>query len=155
MKRIYATQSVSRSHLASGHHASAHTAYVEHEIIEMQELLLTKGFHELWVADMDEGRKTVHQFLAALSCYEKIAVLTTSEYAEIEIESFLHLYPLIAQYTHEYELNAFLNVLHIDFLLIEEDAQMQQEAWFSLFKHKLKQYQLDRHFPVVTMKQQV
>src|SRR3990170_111182 len=70
------------------------TTFSEHDIIQLQDVFLTAGFHHITVSDITQGRSLITTFTNALNYYRAIASLTCGapelEQSIFDIYKYLH-----------------------------------------------------------------
>lgn len=148
MKRFTYTPSFSTANLYSK------KSFSEIEIIRLQKIFLTPGFHVLQVRDMLEGRKTIETFLHSLNCYTNVACLSI-ESAPLRAQVFDVFYGLtFGGYIHSYEHTMeqfFIDHFTADFIWIEATPNLLNQAWSHVFKYHLENYNIRRSLPVITL----
>lgn len=124
----------------------------EYDILELQEIFLTYGFHSLVVPSLPFGRDLTIRFLDSLNCYSNIACLSLSSR------------PLRSSVINVYEELGFsgalvhsgttietflLDQFYYDFLWIEMTQELDEAPWYWLFEQKLLEFNLFKALPIV------
>jgi hypothetical protein len=126
------------------------------DILELQDIFLTPGFHSLTVHDSATGRAVVTTMLSALKCYHASAVLTAAGTQDLELQ--LDLYAMLHQeaspLTYEALLELFLDHIHCDFLWIEATEKLTAESWYTDLQKVFIDLALDRHMPILSIRYQ-
>ncbi|MBT3827435.1 hypothetical protein HOL34_01560 [bacterium] len=143
------------SHAACQHYYADRVVHVtgqpetEEEILSMQDLFLTPGFHCLQVGSIEEARLLIERYLVSLFCFKNIAVAT----------SFDGQVPLSAvNIFDEYQLNqhgkntaqhidmSITELFYYDFLWIEADGEVATDQLYDA----LRASNIHTHTPIVT-----
>jgi len=127
--------------------------FSEHDIIWIQELFLTNGWHCLQLNDVRAGRSIINTMLYSLNYYHDVACLTIEDcpqldssccdiYAELLEKGYLESDP--------YDVDAFfLEDFNADFLWIEKTAELIKSPWYQYFLLALQDLQMSNHMPVI------
>ena len=119
--------------------------YSESDILELQNIFLNKGFHEIQVFNLDQGRKLINVFLQSLYYYHAPGCFTKQNliphkaidiYEELQskdAEIFFHERPLI------------------DFLWIEMPKKNNEMPAFTKFIQTCEKLQLEKQMPVLAL----
>lgn len=135
----------------------AQTLFTESEIIKLQNIFLTPGFHTLQVRNAYESRQTIETFLSSLNCYANIACLSMAD-APIPSKYFDIFYALTfggyINSTCQTSLeHFFLEHFDADFLWIEATPMLLAQPWFYEFKYHLDRHNIRNLLPVVTLQE--
>ena len=55
------------------------TPYTESDILELQNIFLSEGFHRIKTTDLGQGRALIHLFLDSLHCYRNPGFLAKKQ----------------------------------------------------------------------------
>lgn len=152
MKRLY--NEVARERMQQGLF-SCYQQLSEHDILDLQELFLTNGIHRITSYDLFTGRTLVDIFLQAMAQhYHEKACLTahslTLDSSVIDLYTLLQLFAGSAcvdptEYLEEF----FVEQHSIDFMWIEETAQLRLQFWYPVFLETISFLKLDHHLPII------
>lgn len=116
----------------------------ENEIIHVNNLFTTYGFHTILLKDQKESRALINRFLPTLNYYKSIACLTNP--ASIVPT---HVDNLAYMFEQENDLDAILTeCFYYDFVWIEEYQLVADQA--KLLKIKLKELNLHAELPIIS-----
>ncbi len=120
--------------------------FSEQEIIELNDVFLTHGIHDITVSDIAAGRTLIDTFLSSLNYYNNVACLTASD---IPLRSSIFdIYSEVAGGDLE---EFFLEQFYFDFLWIEVSPTLTETAWFLNFELKLLSFNMDQLLPVIIL----
>lgn len=152
MKRLYEVANQGRMQQGL---FSCYQQLSEHDILDLQELFLTNGIHHITSYDLFTGRTLVDIFLQAMAQhYHEKACLTihslTLDSSVIDLYALLQLFAGSAcvdptEYLEEF----FVEQHSIDFIWIEETAQLRTQFWYPAFLEMLSYLKLDEHLPII------
>lgn len=126
----------------------------ENDILHLQELFLTNGWHGLKVKSVDDGRSIISTMLYSLNYYNDIACLAIDE---MSVDSrFFDVYAhmieggyLEGQY---YDIEAFLiEHFYANFLWIEETQELLKAPWYRHFLQAINDLKLDTQIPIIVL----
>jgi hypothetical protein len=126
----------------------------EQEILDLQDLFLTHGYHYLNVSSHGQGRALISLFLESLQSnfFSRIACLTMSPAALPDGIASLHdelaLHGALAFDHHRLD-EFLLNEFYYDFVWIECSRELTQSPWFYYLEKKLVDYNIGLHTPIV------
>jgi hypothetical protein len=135
-----------------------HEPLSDSEILQIQDIFLTKGIHSIKVHDIQSGRIVMKRFLESLNCYHAIACLTMTE--PIIGINIIDLYSelLTGNYCaalHEQSLtDFFINQFNYDFLWIEASEQLLNSLWFTCFEQALFNLNIQTRMPIFVVTSQ-
>src|SRR3989304_5227238 len=125
----------------------------ESEILDLQDVFLSNGFHHIRVKNIDCGRSIMQIFLRTLYCYNDIACLTMGSkplepkvcdvFSELVQGNYLDQFNL-----HNWD-EFFIEQFYYDFMWIEATHQLVTSPWFAEFEDKIVTFKIDQHIPVV------
>ncbi len=129
--------------------------YSEQDIIRLQEIFLTNGWHCLQVQNLHEGRSVINTMLYSLNYYHDIACLTLRDYPLLDsvcFDVYLHALEKGCLDSDPYDLNSFfLDYFFADFLWIEETEELVASQWYGPFLQSLHDVQIEKHIPVIML----
>ncbi len=122
------------------------------EIIALQDLLLTPGFHSLKAATRSSGRTIIDVFLMSLNYFNTIGCLTLHKnslphnihniYHQLVEEGYLE------QGSDGIE-RFLVDAFYCDFLFIEIDDAMIKCNWLPIFQQKIIDLGIDTNIPII------
>jgi hypothetical protein len=125
-------------------------AFSEQTILDLNEQLLTNGFHYLTVRNVSAGRTLFYTFLNSLNYYSEIACLTLSD--QPLTGKVIDLYESLQQYGYLLELPYLEDLLQekwqFDFLWIEVTQELLNTGWFYNFLDSLIEVHLQKAIPI-------
>lgn len=122
------------------------------QIIALNNLLLTPGFHTILVNDVATGRTLLDTFLLTLNCYYQVGCLST--HAAPWPAGIDNIYDQLVSggYLKDKDLEQyFMDSFHSDFIWIEEQPSLTNYHWFDLFKQKIIELHLDQEIPIISL----
>jgi len=122
------------------------------QIIALQDLLLTPGFHCLKVANVASGRMIIDIFLMSLNYFHTIGCLTLHQ---SPLPGNIH--NMYIQLLEEGYLNEggdgierfLIEAFYCDFIFIEMEEAIMSKKWLPLFQQKIIDLGLDKTVPVI------
>lgn len=124
------------------------------DILDLQEIFLTPGVHELHINSVEEGRFIIDKFLGSLNCYHKKACFTLSELAldcqTTDLYLELLLMSRVDGVTGSLEGFLYDHGDH-DFIWIEATKKVLANSVFHEFVQHLKLFDGKMQFPVVLL----
>lgn len=132
---------------------SSFSSISELQILELQEVFLTKGFHYIAVPTIQEGRTLIYTFLNALRCFQSVGCITKDkmplEKGIFDIVSYLDFCGFNdVKNIAERELY-FIEDFAFDFLWIESN---KNDQWHHGFEQKLQELSIDQHIPIIILR---
>jgi len=128
--------------------------FSEHDILDLQELFLSPGMHELTVPNIAAGRELMSSVLTAFNCFPRIACLTTASLPLPAHVTHLHdemaLHGALAFSNHQLD-SFLLEHFYYDFLWIEVTPELLQSAWYPYFQLKLIDFNLAMTLPIIAV----
>lgn len=132
------------------------SAFSERDILTLNDLLLTKGLHNINVKNILVGRNIMNVFLTLLNHYKEVYWLSCNEtvvdwqdlYADLKNYGCLQ-----QQSTALYEAY-FYEAFYADCLIIEYTTALAQEPWYALFETALLKAQVFEQMPVIYLNYQ-
>jgi hypothetical protein len=123
----------------------------EQQIIELQELFLTPGFHQYPITTVKDARALMYTFLDALRCYQIVGCMTANTDLPLrksifDINDYLWQYGYLGSSNYD---KFFIEEFDIDFLWIEPT----QHNEFDQFKEKLAEFNIDKQIPIIVFVQ--
>ncbi len=126
----------------------------EQQIIELQEIFLTPGFHNFPITTVKDARSLIYTFLDALRCHQIIGCMTANTDLPLR-KSIFDINHYLCEYgyfgsNHSYNYDRFfIEEFDIDFLWIEPSKSNQ----FSQFKEKIAEFNIDKQIPIIVFVQ--
>lgn len=121
--------------------------YSESDILELQDLFLEEGLHEISVPNIAQGRQMINTFLDSLHCYYYPGYFTTQR---LNSEKFTDIYAELQYKNIEV---FFCENLQIDFLWIEIPTIMEGRAKCTEFIKKCQSLQLEKNMPILVIRE--
>lgn len=124
-------------------------AFSEHDILELNDLLLTNGLHTITVKNIAIGRKIVDMFVTLLNRHQQIYWLspdTISVHTHDLYDTLKSYGPSIERYEAY-----FYEEFYADLLIIECTQQLLQERWYTAFEQALMAAHITEQIPVVQL----
>jgi len=127
----------------------------EEDILCLQELFLSNGWHCISVDDIHAGRSMVSTMLYSLNYYHDIACLTVAEQQPLDSRC-CDLYTKLLEKGHldsqSYDIEEFfLEDFYADFLWIEETEELKDAAWYNHFLQTVHDLKIDNHMPIILL----
>lgn len=165
MKTINQHDIVSKKHLLKERTASfqRHTQefhvvtqpFSERDIIWLQELFLTNGWHCLQVEDLHAGRSLINTMLYSLNYYHDVVCLTIEDHPLLDSSYFdVYLHLLEGEYLDGQPCDVeefFIEHFYADFLWIEETSELVRSAWYQQFLQALQDLKMANHIPIIIL----
>ena len=122
----------------------------EQQILDLQELFLTKGIHYINVPTLQEGRELIYSFLDALRCFDSIGCVT--KYGRSLPKHYFDIY----RHLHKNDFKSALDHLELfftqdfnfDFVWIELTTH---EQWHLKFIQKMEELNIDQHISIIAL----
>lgn len=122
------------------------------QIIALNDLLLTPGFHTVLVNDIATGRILLDTFLLTLNCYYQVGCLSINPKPWPAGIDNIYQQLLNGDYLKTKDLEQyFMDSFHADFIWIEEQPALTNMPWFELFKQKIIELHLDHELPIISL----
>ena len=122
----------------------------ETEILYLQNIFTTPGFHALTVSSVAVGRELITQQLGALQWHQDIGYLTADQIAICA--GAQNLGSLIDQPIDQESLETFfIQRFYCDFLWIEATDSLLAMSWIYAFEKQLLNYHVDKMIPIVIL----
>lgn len=119
--------------------------YSEADILELQNIFLTKGFHHIKTPNLEQGRELITLFLESLQCYYHPACFTNKG---VGLKGALN----ISQEMHNQNKELFFhNNPFIDFMWIEMPEKMEPRQVVEKYIETCGSLQLERRIPIVVL----
>lgn len=127
-------------------------ALSEQQILELQDLFLTNGFHQISVPSIKEGRSLTQIFLRALGCYQTVGCVSNTNMTLKKGIFDIHNYLLACGYLDKENsrdlARFFIEEFDFDFIWIEKK---QNDHWADYFEEKIQEYSIDQQIPIVIL----
>lgn len=128
---------------------------VDEQIIHINNLLLTPGWHTFLVDSVQSGRTLLDTFLMNLHYYRDIGCLTLEQVPlSPEVEN-IHQQLITGHYLETFSNkdleHYFIESFDFDFVWIEESTELIKNPWFSLFKQKITELKIDEQIPLISL----
>lgn len=132
---------------------SSQGTFSEDEVIAVNDLLLTNGYHTIVVKNITIGRAIIHMFLSLLKRYKHISWLSAEDTYDNNV------YALLQQQQHDEDKADLIDMytrfiyeeFHGDCLIIECTNQLKIEIWYPYFKQALYDTHVGNHIPIVQL----
>ena len=112
----------------------------ELQILELQDVFLTNGFHYITVPTIQEGRSLVYTFLDALRCFQAVGCITKNkiglEKGIFDIVSYLDFCGFNDVSNNAERELYFIEDFDFDFVWIESD---KKDQWQLCFEQKIQE----------------
>jgi len=132
---------------------SSFSSISELQILELQEVFLTKGFHRITVPSIHEGRTLVYTFLEALRCFQSVGCITKNkiplEKGIFDIVSYLDFCGFSDVSNIADQELYFIESFDFDFVWIESN---KNDVWHFYFEQKLEELNIDQQIPVIILR---
>ena len=165
MKMINLHDIASKEHLLKNrtvpsacHELEAHLVkqpFSEEDIIWLQELFLTNGWHCLKVEDLHVGRSIFNTMLYSLGYYHDVAYLTMADEPLLDSSYFdVYLHLIEGEYLDGQPYNVedfFIERFYADFLCIEETEELARTKWYPQFLQVLQDLKMVNHIPIIIL----
>ena len=142
-------------YLDMGHIAGIfHNTISETEIIAVNDLLLSSGFHTITVKNIASGRHILETFLTLLNCYQRIYWLTidgTPPTGIIDLYDVLKNRDCLTRSSLECYQDYLYQDFYADFLVVECTERLLKEPWYADFEQALYETHLFDQMPVVQL----
>lgn len=115
----------------------------EQQILELQDLFLTKGIHTIEVPSIRQGRYLIYSFLDALRCFNSVACITMSKVSLKKNIFNMH------EYLHWDNDNFFSHELDFDFIWIEILKDNKHDIMS--YQHIIEHLCMDRQIPIIQL----
>lgn len=122
--------------------------FIEHDILTIQDTLLTPGLYTWQVSDLQKGRAILKLFLSAISLYTNISCYSD----EIDNSIFNIKQDLDNFYSYEDINSYFIENFHADFLWIEYAKTDHKKIEYVL--HALETNNFNAIMPIVVIEQE-
>lgn len=120
----------------------------DEQIIEINNLFLTAGFHTILVNDFSTGRALISTFLASLNYYHQVGCLTIDNQPLMDADNLYRM--LKDNYQNNNDLDQFfMESFYYDFIWIEENESLDHIS--TLFKTKMKEFGIDQNIPIISL----
>jgi len=134
------------------YHIKDSKVFTERDIIQLQDVFLTHGFHTITVASVDQGRSLISKFIQALNYYKHIACLTTLVMPhDLDINVF-NVFKVLNSYgdiTNQAIFDFLLEYFYADFLVVEMSPELMMTPWFYNFEQQLLDFKIDTLMPII------
>ena len=121
--------------------------YSESDILELQDLFLAEGLHEIRVSSFTQGRQLIDTFLESLHCYYSPGCFTTQG---LKNGKNIDIYKELQSKNIEV---FFCENLRMDFLWIEMPTKIDEKAKCTDFIKKCQSLQLEKKMPILVVHQ--
>lgn len=155
MGQYSSLQSRWSKHINIAHIANiTHASITECEILAMNDLLLTNGYHLITVKNFSVGRTIVDSFLMLLNRYQQIYWL--SDDGKVPEQTY-NLYTNMKQAgcLKDRSIEGYMSFFHEEFygdcLIIECTNELLKTDWYLDFEQALYEVQLSDHMPIVQL----
>lgn len=132
-------------------------SFSEHEILTVNDLLLSNGFHTITVKNLSVGRTIIDTFLTLLNRYQQVYWLSNDTNDTAVPNLVYDLYAcmkkagcLKAGSVEAYE-TYFYEEFYGDFLIIEGTDHLMSESWYANFEQALYEIHMFDQIPVVQL----
>lgn len=126
--------------------------YSESDILYLQNIFTSPGFHQFTVSSVLVGRELILQQLRALKWHQDVGYISTINTASIEAESIVD---LIGQPIDQDSVESFfIDQFYYDFLWIEGTRDLMAMPWIYIFEQQILHYRIDQMIPIITVNYQ-
>ncbi len=127
-------------------------------LIDLHNLLITPGVHELQTESFAQGRRLLLKLLNSLDCYSAIACIT-NQTRSIQ-RPIVNLYQKLAQMDLQESTNQrftyfLLEEFHFDFFWIELSTDLEQQSWVTAFMQMLHDFNITASTPCIILTQEL
>jgi len=127
------------------------SSFSEHDILTLNDLLLTKGLHTIDVQNLLVGRNIMSMFLTLLNHYQEVYWLSCNG----SIVGFRNVYTMLKEYgclnqnsSALYEAYLY-EAFYADCLIIEYTTKLAQQQWYTYFEAGLCKARIFEQMPVI------
>ncbi len=123
--------------------------FTHQEILNLQALFLTNGFHFITFKNSILGRSLMTTLLDSMPTLQDIAVLTQEETLP---GRFVNIYTTLMDnqiYTEEAMADFFINNFYFDALWIEALPGLCATQWFADLEHSMVSLNIDKNIPII------
>jgi hypothetical protein len=126
-------------------------AFSERDILTLNDLLLTKGLHNINVKSMVLGRNIMSVFLTLLNHYKEVYWLSCngSIADSRDVYALLKSYGCLQQQSAALYEAYFYEAFYADCLIIEYTVELVKEPWYALFETALLKARVFEQIPVI------
>lgn len=126
-------------------------AFSEKDILTLNDLLLTKGLHNINVKNRAIGCYIMQLFLTLLNHYKDIYWLSCNEVVAdcYDLRAALKAYGCFKQQSTALYEAYFSEAFYADCLIIESTAELTKEPWYILFEKALLKMRIFGQMPVI------
>ncbi len=146
------TISASRPVESSSKSTIIQESLTESTILELQDIFLTNGFHQINVSSIEQGRSLLYTFLDSLGIYQDVACLTAigtplrPDITDISSDLFdSGCLDSSENYLEEF----FIEQWYYDFMWIEATSDLLATPWVDEIKSKIINLKIDRQIPII------
>ncbi|MEX0849359.1 MAG: hypothetical protein WD055_03955 [Candidatus Dependentiae bacterium] len=144
--RMTPSKHIDIAHIARVNHA----AFLEHEIIAFNEMLLSPGLHTVTVKNKKVGREIVDIFLSLLNCYQRVYWLSSDRKVPPGTINLYEQFNTLNCLDDNAQLYEFMcTQFNANFLVIESSDMLQYESWFEQFHIALHEIHAFDNIPVL------
>lgn len=132
-------------------------AFSEQEIIFLQDIFMTSGFHHLRVNNVTVGRQILEMFLESLHYFEQVTALTVQHeplpntvqdlYYELLESQYINLHGTISNDLSDF----FITQFNADFVWIEASAELLAAPWFTKVQRALSDIIAEHPIPILVI----
>ncbi len=125
---------------------------LDHDILALQEIFLTHGYHVIEVPSFGEGRLVINTFLRTLACFSSVCCLSLIGSVPGSVVSLYDVFlngslEMSEEFIDLYLLQNF----YFDFCWIECSNELLSASWFEHFRSRLYDYGIVKSLPIVAM----
>lgn len=126
--------------------------YSESDILYLQNIFTSPGFHQFTVSSVLIGRELILQQLKALKWHQDIGYISTMNTTITEAENIVN---LIGQPIDQDSIESFfIDRFYYDFLWIEGTQDLMAMPWIYIFEQQILHYRIDQMIPIITINYQ-
>ncbi len=129
-------------------------SFSEHEILAVNDLLLSNGFHTITVKNVTVGRTIIDTFLILLNRYQQIYWLsnnTAVPHQVYDLYTCVKKAGCLKEGSVEVFETYFYEEFYGDFLIIECTDRLMSESWYADFEQALYEMRMFDQIPVVQL----
>ncbi len=127
------------------------TSLREQDIMSLQALFLTPGFHCITVGNREIGRSLIDSCISSVNHYSQPAFLGSSAAPEEYLDLYQEFASWDALHNHENLEQYMAGFFYFDVLIIEGTKDLLQDQWFGKFEQLLIDYSMPQTLPIIML----
>lgn len=126
--------------------------FSEQEIMNLQDLFLTNGFHDIVVSSVEEGRLLIQTFFNALNYYKHVACLSmSSKKLPDQVSDIYQTLSESGEINQKTIFEFLMNHFYADLLVVEMSKKLMSEKWLTEFQQQLIDFKIDAAMPIISI----